>query len=226
MDRTSWYIENVLTNCQFITNTNLSFAILPYDGKEKESCGQKCSIVFTTYCTSAPCVEVGWCSFLINQCMYWSPGLRSTTEPLPNASLQRGHSQTRGPSGQPKRSSGTAAVQAAVCCRSRCISFHHPEWRSQGAYPAWQRCRAAGSRCSAFSFSAGCCQHRTPEATRGTKHYELTWQWSTVTQDDITNLISRWRLSFPDPLWQLFYLLVLLFFISNPNTFNCWSVFT
>lgn len=59
MDRTSWYIETVLTNCQFITNTNLSFAILPYDGKEKESCGQKCSIVFTTYCKSAPCVEVG-----------------------------------------------------------------------------------------------------------------------------------------------------------------------
>lgn len=144
--------------------------------------------------------------------------------------MQRGHSQTRGPSGQPKRSSGTAAVQGAVCCRSRCISFRHPEWRSQGAYPAWQRCRAAGSHCSAFSFSAGCCQHRTPEATRGTKYYELTWHWSIVTQDDITNLISvddgSLFLTLCDSYTILpFYSLVLLLFLIQ-TTFNCWSVFT
>lgn len=114
-----------------------------------------------------PCAHSQWSTNSTTQTFIWR---RCRT-----LDVHIAHSQIRGPSSRPERSSDTAAGQVGACCSSRYISSRRLAWRSRAERPAWQRCTAAGRPGSVSSVSAYWCLHRPPGAAGRTTHNRRLW---------------------------------------------------
>lgn len=84
---------------------------------------------------------------------------------------------------QPGQSRGTPENWSGACCRSRCISSHHPGWSWPAAMPTWRQCRAwtnPGDVCASgrdLRLTWGAVRHRghVLEVTFDMRGSELVW---------------------------------------------------
>lgn len=85
---------------------------------------QKCSIVPMSVLPVYRHLEVMGCILSFTHCRSSRPQARKRSSVI---EVNKCHSQTRGPLGQPGQSSGSVAALEAVCCSSHYIYSHRPE---------------------------------------------------------------------------------------------------